>query len=256
MPPTPVKLADTVSYRAWRPSKVNLGSFSGRVCSDMTEFSVIEKRARELVGGKEALQSQLISPEPPESLAMIGDDRYLSVMNRRVFRAGLTHRLVDQRWPAFEVAFADFDLDTVAAFDDTDLQRLARDESLIRHRKKIFAVRDNAIAMQKIVEEFGSFGFWLAEWPEDEIVDLWQELRRRFTQLGGNSAPAFLRMCGKDTFLLTDWVVRALAHWGVYEGRTTSKAALAEIQTAFNDWEEATERPFCQLSQILAFSIN
>ena len=142
----------------------------------MTEFSVVEKRARERVGGVDALESRLIRPEPPESLAMIGDDRYLSVMNRRIFRAGLTHRLVDARWPAFEIAFADFNVDTVAAFDDTDLQRLARDEALIRHRKKIFAVRDNAIAMQAIIAEFGSFGVWLADWAEDETVELWLEL--------------------------------------------------------------------------------
>ena len=222
----------------------------------MTGFSVIEKRARERMGGRDALESRLIRPEPPESLAMIGDDRYLSVMNRRVFRAGLTHKLVDARWPAFEAAFADFDIASVAALDDTALLRLARDETLIRHRKKIFAVRDNAIAMQALIEEFGSFGFWLAEWPEDEIVDLWQTLRRRFSQLGGNSAPAFLRMCGKDTFLLTDWVLSALAYWGAHEGRATSKTALASIQHAFNDWQRACDRPLCQISQILAFSID
>ena len=222
----------------------------------MTEFSVIEQRACERAGGVDALESRLIRPEPPESLAMIGDDRYLSVMNRRIFRAGLTHRLVDARWPAFEIAFADFDVDAVAALDDTDLQRLARDETLIRHRKKIFAVRDNAIAMQAIIKEFGSFGVWLADWAEDETVELWLELRTRFTQLGGNSAPAFLRMCGKDTFLLTGWVVKALEEWGVYRGGTTSRAALGEIQQLFDSWHEATDRPLCQISQILALSID
>lgn len=208
------------------------------------------------MGGADALEERLIRPEPPESLAMIGDDRYLSVMSRRIFRAGLTHRLVDARWPAFEIAFFDFDLNAVAALDDSALQRLARDDSLIRHQKKIAAVRDNAVAMQEIVEEFGSFGFWLAEWPEDEIVDLWHELRQRFTQLGGRSAPAFLRMCGKDTFMLTDWVLAALAYWDIYAERATSKAALGTIQGIFNDWYDQTGRPLCQLSQILAFSID
>ncbi|MBS62687.1 DNA-3-methyladenine glycosylase I [Salinisphaera sp.] len=222
----------------------------------MTEFSVVEQRACERLGSIDALESRLIRPEPPESLAMIGDDRYLSVMNRRVFRAGLTHRLVDARWPAFEIAFADFNVDAVAALDDTDLQRLARDEALIRHRKKIFAVRDNAIAMQAIIAEFGSFGVWLADWAEDETVELWLELRARFSQLGGNSAPAFLRMCGKDTFLLTNWVVRALDEWGAYQGRTSSRAALMQIQSVFDAWHEESERPLCQISQILALSID
>ena len=113
----------------------------------MIAFEAIEAQAAERLGGEKALQVRLVRPEPPESLAMIGDDRYLSVMSRRIFRAGLKHSLVDARWPAFEVAFDDFDLERVAALGDGDLRRLAGDESLIRHRKKIFAVRDNARAM-------------------------------------------------------------------------------------------------------------
>ncbi len=147
----------------------------------MIEFDAVESAAVARLGGATELEAALVRPEPPESLAMIGDDRYLSVMCRRIFRAGLTHRLVDARWPAFEAAFDDFDLESVAALDEDDLKRLAADERLIRHRKKIFAVRDNAQAMQTIVDEFGSFGFWLAEWPEDEIVELWAELKKCFT---------------------------------------------------------------------------
>ncbi|ROO23861.1 DNA-3-methyladenine glycosylase I [Salinisphaera orenii] len=222
----------------------------------MTAFSAIEQSARERLGGGDALESRLIRPEPAESLAMIGDDRYLSVMCRRIFRAGLTHRLVDARWPAFEIAFDDFDPAAVAALDDDDLKRLAADETLIRHRRKIFAVRNNAVAMQAIIAEFGSFGFWLAEWPEDEIVDLWHELRQRFTQLGGRSGPAFLRMAGKDTFMLTDWVVKAMAQWQAYSGKSHTRNAHAEIQALFNGWQAESDRPLCQISQILAFSID
>ncbi|MES1935465.1 hypothetical protein C27AD_03892 [Salinisphaera hydrothermalis C27AD] len=222
----------------------------------MIAFETIESAAIERLGGEAELQAALVRPEPPESLAMIGDDRYLSVMCRRIFRAGLTHRLVDARWPAFEVAFDDFDLARVAALTDDDLKRLATDESLIRHRRKIFAVRDNAQAMQAIVDEFGSFGFWLAEWPEEEIVDLWAELKKRFMQLGGNSGPAFLRMAGKDTFLLTDWVVQALSEWNAYSGKTHTRSAHADIQALFNTWHGQSGLPYCQISQILAFSID
>ena len=74
-------------------------------------FAVIHKAALQRAGGKEALKERLSRPEPPESLAMVGDDRYLSVMSRRIFRAGLKHSMVDARWPAFEAAFFDFDVD-------------------------------------------------------------------------------------------------------------------------------------------------
>lgn len=220
-----------------------------------TDFETILQAAVELKGGEDIVQARLTNPEPPESLAMVGDDRYLSVMSRRIFRAGLTHRQVDARWPVFEVAFADFEPDAVAQLDDDDIRKLTHNEALIRHRGKLTAVRDNAIAMQTIAAEHGRFGTWLALWPEDEIVDLWHELRTRFRQLGGRSAPSFLRMAGKDTFIITDWVVAALVHWAGWQGRTTSRAAHHQIQTLFNQWQDESGYPLCQISQVLAMSV-
>lgn len=222
----------------------------------METFARIRETAAARVGGDDMLQERLVRPEPPESLAMVGDDRYLSVMSRRIFRAGLQHRMVDARWPAFEAAFLDFDPERVAAMDDGDLRRMGNDERLIRHHGKLRAVRDNARAMLDLVAEEGSFGAWLAAWPEDEIVELWFDLSARFSQLGGNSAPAFLRMAGKDSFLVTDWVTKALNHWGAYEGTPKGKRALREVQARFNDWMDESDWPLCRISQTLALSVE
>lgn len=220
------------------------------------DFHSIEAEAARRCGGTVALEAALVRPEPPESLAMVGDDRYLSAMSRRIFRAGLKHSLVDARWPAFEAAFNDFDPETVASMDDAELNDRATDERLIRHRAKIRAVRANARAMRSLADEFGSMGNWLAAWPDEEIVELWAALRHRFTQLGGRSSPAFLRMVGKDTFLLTDWVIKALRQWGGYDGGTRSKRDLQAVQARFNAWSERSGRPLCQISQILAYSVD
>ncbi len=222
----------------------------------VARFSQIHKAALDGAGGAQALKQRITRPEPPESLAMVGADRYLSVMSRRIFRAGLKHSMVDARWPAFEAAFFDFEVDQVAALDDDDLKAYFRDESLIRHRGKLTAVRNNARAIQALAEEQGSVGSWLALWPVDEIVDLWDELQTRFTQLGGNSGPAFLRMVGKDTFLLTNWVIRALNHWGAYTGEPKGERARAALQAQFNAWMDESDLPLCQISQILALSID
>ncbi|MEQ8798171.1 MAG: DNA-3-methyladenine glycosylase I [Salinisphaeraceae bacterium] len=222
----------------------------------MTTFAPILAAAVARAGDEAVLRADLKQPEPPEGLAMVGDDRYLSLMTRRIFRAGLQHRMVDARWPAFEAAFADFDLDQTAALDEGDIKRLTQDESLIRHPRKLAAVRSNAIAMQSIREEFGSFGVWLARWPEDEIVELWLELNQRFSQLGGNSGPAFLRMAGKDTFLLTDWVMAGLRQWQAHPGPFKAKTAQREVQVIFNDWADEADEPLSVLSQILSRSIG
>ena len=219
-------------------------------------FADIRRAAEQRLGGAEALRARLPRPEPREGLALVGDDRYLSAMSRRTFRAGLKHALVDARWPAFEAAFFDFDVDRVAALDDDDLKAYFRDESLIRHRGKLTAVRNNARAMQALTAEQGSVGSWLALWPVDEIVELWHELQARFSQLGGRSAPAFLRMVGKDSFLLTPWVEKALLHWGACEQPPRGKRAERRVQTLFNQWMDESDWPLCAISQTLAASVD
>jgi hypothetical protein len=110
--------------------------------------------------------------------------------------------------------------------------------------------------MMRLAGEAGSMGAWLADWPRDDVVGLWQELGKRFSQLGGNSGPYFLRMAGKDTFLLTDAVVKALNHWDAFVGSPKSKGDRRRVQEVFNAWHQASSRPLCQLSMILAASVD
>ena len=217
-------------------------------------FEAIEERARERVGGMQALVGRLPQPKSSDELRAMGDDRYLSLMSLRIFRAGLKHSLVDARWPAFEDAFIGFEPARVVALSDEELEGLLSDQRLIRHWGKLKSVRANAAAIVQLREQAGGMGAWLAAWPREEVVGLWQELGRRFSQLGGNSGPYFLRMVGKDTFLLTDSVVKALNHWDAFAGTPKSKADRQRVQEAFNAWHRASSRPLCQLSMILAAS--
>ncbi len=220
----------------------------------MARFDPILERARKRAGGAEALEVELPHPKSDAELRALGDDRYLSLMSLRAFRAGLRHALVDARWPAFEEVFGGFEARRVRAMSDEDLERLMADRRLIRHWGKIKAVRNNAAAMIEVSESHGGFGAYLAEWPATDVVALWRDLARRFRQMGGNSAPYFLRMAGRDTFLLTGDVVRALIDAGVVPKKPTTKDERAAVQAAFNAWADETGRPLCQLSKILALS--
>src|SRR5579872_867300 len=164
--------------------------------------------------GAGAIEARLPQPKSASELAATPDDRYLSQMSLRVFRAGLKHSLVDAKWPAFEEVFEGFDPRRVRAMPDEELEKLLGDARLIRHWGKLKSVRDNAAAMLDLSGEHSGFGRWLGEWPGDDIVGLWEALAKRFSQMGGNSGPSFLRMVGKDTFVLTDSVVGGLKHWG------------------------------------------
>ena len=222
----------------------------------MTAFAPILTRARKRVGGADTLEGELPTPKGDAGLRAVSDDRYLSLMSLRAFRAGLKHSLVDARWPAFEEVFHRFDPHRVRLMSDEDLERLMGEKRIIRHWGKIKAVRENAAAVVAIFDAGGSVGAYLADWPATDIIGLWADLAKRFRQMGGNSGPYFLRMAGKDTFMLTGDVVRALIDAGVVTKKPTTRDERAAVQAAFNAWADETGRPLCQLSRILALSVG
>jgi 3-methyladenine DNA glycosylase Tag len=206
--------------------------------------------------GAAALEARLPVPKSADELRATPDDRYLSDMQRRIFRAGLKHSLVDAKWPAFEEVFHGFEARRVRAMSDEAMEKLLGDARLIRHWGKLKSVRDNAAALLDVASENGSFGAWLAGWPGDDIVGLWEALAKQFSQMGGNSGPSFLRMVGKDTFVLTHSVDAALKRWGAIAAPPKNRRDRAQVQDAFNAWAKHSGRPLCQLSLILASSVE
>jgi 3-methyladenine DNA glycosylase Tag len=218
-------------------------------------FAKIQRAAEQRLG-KVELARRLPKAKSAASLRKVTDDRYLSLMSLRVFRAGLRHDMVDAKWPAFEKAFRGFELRKVRAMSDEQVEALMGDRRLIRHLGKLKSVHANAAAMIDLAAERGSFGTYLADWPGDRIVQLWEDLAKRFHQLGGNSGPYFLRMAGKDTFVLTYSVVQALQHWRAFSGEPKGKKDRARVGEIFNAWAAETGLPLAHLSVTLAVSVD
>lgn len=219
-----------------------------------TPFATILEAARTRHGAT-AVDARLPTPKSPAELVAAPDDQYLSQMSLRIFRAGLKHSVVDAKWPAFEAVFFGFEPRRVRAMSDEQLEALLGDTRLIRHWGKLRAVRENAAAILEIAEEHGGFGKWLADWPGDQIVDLWDALAKRFSQMGGNSGPMFLRMVGRDTFVLSPSVSVALKRW-VDITAVKTRQDRAAAQAVFNAWASESSRPLSQVSMILALSVD
>ncbi len=207
-------------------------------------------------GSLKAMEAMLPQPRSDAELRALSDDRYLSQISLRIFRAGLKHSLVDAKWPAFEEVFFGFDPEKVVLMGAERLENLMQDARLIRHLGKLKSVPRNAQFILDVRREKGSFGALIADWPVTDIVGLWKYLARHGNQLGGLSAPRFLRMVGKDTFIPTDDMVAALKAQGVIDKAPTSQKDLAAVQTAFNQWHAESGRPLCQLSVMLAHTVN
>jgi 3-methyladenine DNA glycosylase Tag len=197
----------------------------------MVSFKKIHGTAAKRCGGDAALAERMPDLTAVTDLRTLPDDRYFSLMSFRVFSAGLKHSMVEAKWPDFEDVFFAFDPPVVRAIRDEDLEALMNERRIIRHWGKIKATRANAAALCEIKDEYGGFGNWLADWPADDPVGLWDAIAKRFNQRGGMSGPYFLRMVGKDTFVLTKDVVKALNAFGVHDGDPKGKRARRRSST-------------------------
>ena len=221
----------------------------------MDSFDSIFQRALERKGGAEALEALLPRPAGREDLEGRADDRYLSEMTKCVFRSGFVWQIIEHKWPAFEEAFEAFDVSSCAMLGEEALEALAGDDRIVRNVAKIRSVPKNAAFILDVRREHGSFGAYLAAWPEDDFVGLWQDLKKRGDRLGGQTGRFFLRFVGKDTPVLSADVVKALKAQGVIDKEPTSRLALGKVQQAFDRWREESGRDLCQISRVLACSV-
>ena len=207
-------------------------------------------------GGVDQLEAILPKAKSAPQLAAQSDDRYLSMITRCIFRAGFVWRVIDNKWPGFEEAFAHFNPLAIAHFSDEKLEELAQDARIVRNFTKIVSVRHNATFVLDKQHSHGSFAKFIADWPEDDIVGLWLELKKNGSRLGGNSGPMMLRSMGKDTFLLTKDVCDALSNQALMKKFSpTSQRDMRLVEKVFADLREQSGRSLCELSRILACTV-
>ncbi len=211
--------------------------------------------AAERKGGAAAVEALLPSPESPEALARIPDDRWLAGMTKQIFQAGFVWRVIENKWPGFEAAFEGFEPRRWQMMSDDDLDRLVKDERIVRNAQKILTVRDNARMLCELAAEQGSAAKVFAGWPSEDYVGLLDLLKTRGSRLGGSSAQYFLRFMGKDSFMTSGDVGQALIREGVVDKPPSGKGALKKVQAAFNVWMMESGRPLTHISRVLAYTV-
>ncbi|MGW6172588.1 DNA-3-methyladenine glycosylase I [Arthrobacter sp. NPDC055138] len=135
------------------------------------------------------------------------------------FQAGLSWATILRKRPAFRSAFHDFQVDTVAAFTEEDVERLMQDAGIVRNRAKIRAAITNANATIELRAEGGLSDFVWSFQPEStpspnhigdvpttssESVALSKALRKRgFAFVGPTTMFALMEAIGMiDTHLV------------------------------------------------------
>ncbi len=90
-------------------------------------------------------------------------------------QAGLSWLTVLKKRPRYRQQFANFSIQAVAAYTEQDLQRLLQDPGLIRNRRKLIAIVQNAKAAQRLLKSQVSLHDYLWSFVDGQpIIHAWQ----------------------------------------------------------------------------------
>lgn len=95
---------------------------------------------------------------------VIDDSRLFEKICLEGFQAGLSWITILRKRENFRQAFGGFDPAAVARFTARDVQRLLKDEGIIRHRGKIESTINNAKQALELIEEKGSLAAYFWSW--------------------------------------------------------------------------------------------
>jgi DNA-3-methyladenine glycosylase I len=157
----------------------------------------------------------------------VADDRRLfEKLCLEGFQSGLSWRTILAKRENFRAAFHDFDIDRIARFTQRDVERLLKDEGIVRHRGKIEAVINNARQAQDLVQQEGALAAFLWRYepaaeqrakPQTastsaESIALSKELKKRgWKFVGPTTVYAFMQAMGLINDHVEDCVIRAKA---------------------------------------------
>jgi DNA-3-methyladenine glycosylase I len=140
------------------------------------------------------------------------------------FQSGLSWRTILAKRQNFRAAFYDFDIARIARFTQRDIERLLKDEGIVRHRGKIEAVINNAKRCQELVAQEGSLAAFIWRHKPDpqtqappqtastsaESIALSKELKKRgWKFVGPTTVYAFMQAMGLINDHAEDCVIRA-----------------------------------------------
>ncbi len=139
-----------------------------------------------------------------------GDQAMFERLTLEAFQSGLSWITILRKRPSFRQAFAGFDIPTVAAFDEADVERLMGDAGIVRNRAKVRAAISNAQAAAALPDGLSAllWSFQPAPRPAPRVSDglpavtpastaMAKELKRRgFVFVGPTTAYALMQATG------------------------------------------------------------
>jgi len=152
------------------------------------------------------------------------DHRLFEKLSLESFQSGLSWRTILAKRENFRAAFHDFDFYRIARFTQRDINRLLKDEGIVRHRGKIKAVINNAQRTQELVKREGSLAAFIWRYESGkkqlakpqtastsaESLALSKDLKKQgWKFVGPTTVYAFMQAMGLINDHVADCVIRA-----------------------------------------------
>jgi DNA-3-methyladenine glycosylase I len=108
----------------------------------------------------------------------VHDDRLLfEFLTLEGAQAGLSWITILRKRATYRLAFAGFDPELVARFDEVKVAELLANPGIVRNRLKVASTITNARAFLKIQEEFGSFSAYQWHFVDSQpIINSWRSI--------------------------------------------------------------------------------
>lgn len=143
------------------------------------------------------------------------DRRQFEYLMMEVMQCGLSWDLMMKKREIFRTVFERFDFDRIATYGDADVERILAHDGMIRSRRKIDAVIQNARAFIEVRRTFGTFTAYIWGFSDGKTIlydrhgkglipasnglsaDISEDLRQRgFKYLGPVTVYSHLQACG------------------------------------------------------------
>ncbi|MHB0776204.1 DNA-3-methyladenine glycosylase I [Halomonas sp. WWR20] len=124
------------------------------------------------------------------------DDQLFERLVLEINQAGLSWLTVLKKRQAFQAAFDQFRIARVAAYGEKERERLLHDAGIIRNRRKIDAAIHNAVVIQALQCEHGSFQAWLEHHHPLTLPEWVRLFKRTFRFTGPEIVNEFLMSTG------------------------------------------------------------
>ena len=144
-----------------------------------------------------------VNMQAPEKIDPGSLADYLDVMSKSVFQAGISWLEVEAKWPEIRQAVRGFEPAVVADLTEKDLDDLTNDRRVIRNRRKLDAIVENARRMVDLAEHHGSFHIYLRS--HGGFENMVKDLRKQFRFLGNTGAHHFLWVVNEEVPFYEEW---------------------------------------------------